>query len=272
MLDRPQDTLACWPALEQKIEAAYQVFIPPADSFTVLVGDLPRADTEQCTADYLLFHLFAGEDSVTHEGELTVVDTKVGKVYAGWRGRLVVIGAREVVMRALASRSTPPAWRDRLAALPRNASLGMVAVGVDPVFGRILDVRTIHWKLVLDSPAQPWPERVIYKNALDAMERATQAGGPPSAPPRSKPLGRFRGTLELHYTSAHDAERAATAIAERRFGFPLEEHLGAALARLHRTLAATSLTLTFDQDSFADVRLEELTAWLARAQETAATR
>jgi len=147
-----------------------------------------------------------------------------------------------------------------------------VAVGVDPVFGRILGVSTLQWKLVLDSPAQPWPERVIYKDDLDAMEHATQPGGPPSAPPRPEPPGRFRGSLGLRYASAHDADLAAAAIAERRWGFPLEEHLGAALARLHRTVVGASLTLAFDQDSFAGVRIQELTDWLARAQQTAATR
>jgi hypothetical protein len=75
----------------------------------------------------------------------------------------------------------------------------------------------------------------------------------------------------LHYASAKDAERAAAAIADRRLGVPLEAHLEAALARLHRTVVAASLTLTFDQDSFAGVRLEELTEWLARAQQTAPT-
>lgn len=273
MLDQPPDTLACWPALEQRLEATYQIFLPPADSFTILVGDLPRAETERCVADTLLFHDLAGEDSVAREGELTVIGAKFGKVYAGWRGRFVVVGRREVVMRALASRTTAPMWRDRLAALPPPAAdHAMAAVGVDPVFGRILGVPTIHWKLVVDSPSRPWPERVSYKDPLDALERATQPGGPPSAAPRPEPSGRFHGSLELHYASAQDAERAAGAIADGRFGLPLEEHLGAALARLHRTVLAASLTLTFDQDSFADVRLEELTDWLTRAQQTKPTR
>jgi hypothetical protein len=125
---------------------------------------------------------------------------------------------------------------------------------------------------VFDSPSHPWPERVIYKDPLDALERATQPGGPPQPPPVRQPSGRFRGALELHYANAQDAELAAAAIANRRFGVPLEEHLELALARLHRIVDAESLTLTFDQDSFADVRIEELTEWLARAQQTAAAR
>ena len=73
-------------------------------------------------------------------------------------------------------------------------------------------------------------------------------------------------SVELTYTTATAARDAAAALAKGAFTLPVEEHLGAAFAKLPQTLTDTRLVIRFDQTSFPGVELEKLQAWAATLQ------
>ena len=271
----------CWRALEEKLVVGYQVFSRPGASFTILEGDLPRSDVENCVGEALLYNqLSTGE--VHRDGDLTVVETKLGTVYAAWRGRYVVVGSRNDVTTALAATALP-VWTEASAELPGKdgfARTAGVAIGTDLMFAGLLGVATTRWKIVIELPSRGWPAKKMIKSGADALERfgeeqariaeRKKQGLPPEepaaapTPPPRDPV--FGGSVEIRYATAADATRAGQALAQGKFAFELEQNLAAALSRLPQSITGSTLIIHFDQAKFAGVELEKLQAWMARMQ------
>ncbi len=281
MLDTPPEMLECWRALEQKLQIAYQVFVPSGSSYVILDGDLPRQRVESCASEALLYsNLLAGD--ISHDGDLTVVPTRAGTVYVTWRGRRVVLGRRSDVLHAVAPRESAPPWL-RAEDLPEQTALAttaFVAVSADATFGNLLGVPTTRWKLVMESPRKPWAERRLVKDGADALDQFAEeqmriaerkAKGLPVEEPARSPAAEtrpawFRGHLELTYPQPADANRAAAALAKGAFAIPLEANLASALAKLPQTISGATLVVRFDQTSFPGVELDKLQAWGASLQ------
>lgn len=282
-----QETFVCWRGLEERLAVGYQVFIAPGSSFSILEGDLPRNEVEKCVDDVLLYNQLSTND-VHRDGELTVFETTFGTVYAAWRGRYIVFGARDAVTKAL-SATASPTWVEAVAELPGKdgfSSSAVVAIGTDRMFANLLGVPTIRWKLVMELPAQGWPARELIKDGADALEkfgeeqariaRRKEQGLSPTEPavaPQPAPRDPvFAGRVELRYATADEATRAGHALAQGAFAFELEENLATSLARLPQLVSRATLVIRFDQKSFAGVELEKLQAWIARVQAAAALR
>ncbi|MCE9574118.1 MAG: hypothetical protein K8W52_13310 [Deltaproteobacteria bacterium] len=207
---------------------------------------------------------------------MTIVPTRWGSVYAAWRGRFVVIGGRDEVAHALTAEASP-AWRAALGDLPDREGVvrrRFVAISTDPTFANLLKVRVAQWKLELDGPPSPWPERDLLaagEGGLHAFgkreverKRRQEAGLPPDearAADRVEPLA---GRVELRYASAEEATRAGQALATAAFGGDLEASLAAALARLPQSVVGTTLVIRFDRSNFSAVDGATLSAWVAR--------
>lgn len=283
--DSSPDMFACWRALEERITGAYQIVTSPKHSLAVLEGDLPREQVERCVERaYLYSRIATGE--LRRDGELSALDTKLGTVYAAWRGHAIVFGNRESVMAALSAVPTAQ-WREAIASLPPTGMTSpttFAAVSFDRTFGGLLGVPTTSWRLTMDHAPAPWPARNLISDdgAGDALERFGEeqealarrkaAGLPPldAGVPEPKPAPVFSGRIELRYANGGDAATAAAALAKGAFAFPLEENLAAALSHLPRSLTGSTLVVTFDQTSFANLELDKLQAWLAKAQAAAA--
>lgn len=276
-LDADPDMLTCWRALEKKLAVAYQVYVP-SGSYVILVGDLPRAKVESCVNEALLFSRML-DDDLGHDGELSVAKTPAGTVYAGWQDRRIVLGRRTDVQRALAARSSAPAWlqAEGVPTAAEVAKTGFVAVSADAVLANLLGVPTKRWKLVLESPPRDWPERHLLEDGGDALEqfgreqmrlaKRKEMGLPPDDPaPAETRAPTFHGLVEITYSTTDDAKRAAAALAKGAFAIPMEANLGAALARLPQTIDGETLVIRFDQASFPGVELEKLQAWAASLQ------
>lgn len=274
------DMRKCWRELEEKLTATYQVFVSPS-SYAIIVGDLPRKNVEDCVESQLAFNRLL-EDDIGHDGELTVVKTKFGTVYAAWRGEHVIIGARDHVVRATTARTTNPPWllATDLPTRDTFATTAMSAISTDQMFHNILGVPTKRWKLTLNQPSKGWPERELFEKDEDELERfgreqerlakekakAKQDALAPPPPPPMPPPPTFAGRLELEYATATEATQAGETVAKAAFALPLEENLSAALAKLPQKITGSTLTLSFDQSSFPGVELEKLQAWLAALQ------
>ena len=250
----------------------------PPSSYAIIAGDLPREQVEACAGEQLAVNGLLDRD-LTRDGELTVVPTTAGTVYAAWRGDHVVLGRRDDVVRATATGATSPAWL-RAADVPTDASsFAMVAISTDQVFGAIIGVPTKRWKLTMDAPSKGWPERDLTTDAGDSLARfardearrkrgeaqATQDAPPPPPPPAPAPA--FTGQLELEYATPAEATRAGETMTTAAFPMPLEENLAAALAKLSQQVTGATLTLRFDQSSFPGVELAKLQAWLVGMQQ-----
>lgn len=278
LLDGVDDlaTLACWRALEEKLVATYAVYVG-ASSYAIVSGDLPREKVEACVEEQL-GHL-AMFQRRQRDGELTIVDTAMGTVYAAWRGDHVVLGTRDDVVRATSSTTTGPSWLHAPDVPATFASTAMIAISTDQVFGNLLGVPTQRWKLTMDAPTKGWPERTLLDKLEDNLERfgreqeqlakekqkqkeAALRGDPPSP----KPAPTFAGRLELEYATAAEATRAGEVVTKAAFTIPVEENLSAALAKLPQQVSGSTLVLTFDQNSFEGVELEKLQAWIATLQ------
>lgn len=288
MLDHAPTMFRCWRELEARVVVAYQVYVP-GGSYVELVGDLPRTKVAPCVEEMLTDARLLADD-IAADGELAVVATKLGTVYAAWRDHTIVVGRRDDVRRALAATELP-AWlrADDLPTAVTFATTAMLASGTDPTFGNLIGVPTTRWHLVLSHAAAPWPARELVDGGTDALERFGEeqarlarekdaararalAGLPPLDAPPPPPPPQFTGELALTFATEAAAARAADAFSHARFAIPVEPTLANDLAALPRTVAATTLAVRFDQDAFPGVTLEALQQWLAQLTQLAATR
>jgi hypothetical protein len=180
---------------------------------------------------------------------LTIAPTRFGAVYAAWRDGRVIAGRRADVERALATNGIPTGRHaGELPGPSAFATSALLAISNQPIFSAFIGVETTRWKWKMswDIPARE-------------QQRIAERKGLPHEP-------KFNGCIELEYASPADAAHAGQVIATNTFAIPLEEHLGAALAKLPQTVTGSKLTLRFTQDSFTDIELERLQAWLADLQ------
>jgi hypothetical protein len=284
-LDMATDSFVfeCWRGLEDKLDIAYQVWTLQS-SYVILVGDLPRATVESCARDALLFNHLGGDFtehvdpnglSVTRDGDLTVVTTKAGTVYAAWQDNRVVLGRRADVELAVSARERAPAWfhTDDLPTPSELATTAFVAIGSGPQFGNLLRVPETRWKVVIGSARAQWPPCELVKDGDDWMarfykqqeQRTKRNAGlepPTPVPPTEKRPVTFNGRVELTFATPTAATQAASALGKGAFAVPIEANLGDALAKLAQTLTDSTLVVRFDQTSFPNVSLEKLQAWI----------
>lgn len=215
----------CWPALEARLTAGYQVEIRSRQSSVfVFEGDLPRDQVEACAR--LVLSSAPVPFTVRRDGELTVIDGgSLGAAHAAWRGRFIVAGRRDLVLDALAG---PPgnAWSTRLAALPPAP---LAVVSSDALFGNVLRIPTTGWDLVLDELGRP-----------------------------SQPA--LRGRVLVHATTAADAALAARRLAGGDLWAPvaIPPSLIAALRKLRTSVHDRELELDFDLATFQGVDMAEM--------------
>jgi hypothetical protein len=277
----------CWRSIEDKIGVAYQVFFRSPDrSFVVLEGELLRTGVEQCVLSTLLYNrLLEDEEGLVRDGELTVVKTVLGTVYAGWRGSFVVIGGKQDVTQALIAGEARE-WREPLAEVPSEGRLGFSVVSFEPQFSVLLGGSSRRWKVAAEIAPMWWEPRDLVKEGEDSLslfakeeakrvERRRQglpyeppavASPEPTAPAAPVREVKFSGRVEILYATAAEAAAAGRTLAKGDFPIDFGAHFAAALAKLPQSIAGSTLVVRFDQTQLAGIKLADLQAWAARFQ------
>lgn len=219
----------CLRELEAAVVATYQVQTPEPSSYFVLEGNLPQAAVEKCIPE-----AFKGKVDVhvKKDGELAVFELgDLGQVFAAWRDRYVVVGERAHVAAALASStdaSNP--WPARVA-----------AAGTAPIWAYRTD------RLMESLFA------AVSKSYLVQLDRLA-----------TKPQPQFTGRLIIWYGNASDAAVVHRRARAGELTVQGTQGLVDTFRSMKITHDGTTVTMTFDQTTFALVDLDELLALASR--------
>lgn len=226
--------LACWTELEQKLTAAYQLQGPRTDgrrnTHWILEGDLPQAAIERCVPTAIK------ETTVTvkRDGDLLAISGSDGATtYAAWRGRFVIVGARDLVNEALTSPSAARArWHELLAPI---VAAPIWWGSTDRLFANLFGVATTHFVVAF--------ERLEFEPKLY-----------------------FGGRALATYATVADATLVARRIKQGEAKPPFDApEIVDSMKRFKVMQDGTSVQVEFDLDMFGGITMETLTSLIAEA-------
>lgn len=193
-----------------------------APNYQVFSGTVRRDDLEKCLAK-------SKEATVSSDGELLVISVYGKKAYVGWRGDAIVAGTKERVTAVLAQHDDALAnvWRKRIAGLPEG-KLSMMSL--KPMVSGLLGVPTLAYSLGADftGPKQYRMHFLVGCADPAAAERGKAQLATGQVPPGIEPPPAIK----------------------------------AGLMRAKATVSGSLLDIVIDQDTFTDVDLPTLQAWV----------
>ena len=230
-LGAPKDP--CWTALEAKLVAGYQLWVPNVDgvgqsSYFIVEGNLPRAEVERCVpAAIKMFPVDAKPD-----GDLLAFTGPDGATtFAAWKPPFVVIGARDLVNGALTSKPVPR-WHELLSAV--SPAVPVWWASADRLFTNLFGVMTKH-----------------YEVAFERIESAPNAF--------------FAGRAIATYNSAGDAAIVARRIKQGEVDLPfLAPEVVESIKRFKVKQNGNVVEIGFDLGMFGGITVETLTEMTAK--------
>lgn len=194
-----------------------------APNYQVFSGNVRREDVEKCLAT-------EKDPTLSKEGDFLVISVFDKKAYLGWRGDAIVAGTKDRVTAVLAQHDDTLAkkWRDRIAALPTGK---LVMWSDKPMMTALLGVPTTAFSMAADltGPRQYSMHFAIDCASAEAAEAGKQQLATGEVPPGVEPPPAIK----------------------------------AGLARAKATVSGARLDIVIDQDTFTDVDLATLQAWVA---------